>query len=191
MSLPAKQRTFVVIVAILACIAIACGVPAAPPTATRTVAPPSATPVPTAKPASTATPVVPTAAPAPTMKPQTTPAVSPSALVGVVWTLRRFEYMSGKVAAIDQPDKYSVEFLADGKVQIKADCNTGSGTYKASGDRLTIESIGVTKMACPVGSQGDKFVQSLGMAISYVLDGAQLTISMSYDAGDMVLGKGK
>ncbi len=49
--------------------------------------------------------------------------------------------------------------------------------------------IGLTKMACPAGSQGDKFVQSLGMAISYVLDGAELTITMSYDAGDMVFGK--
>lgn len=191
MSLPAKQRIFVVIVAILACIVLACGLPAAPSTVTPIAARPSATPVPTAKPVSTATPVAPTAAPAPTMKPQTTPAVSPSALVGVVWTLRRFEYMSGKVTTIDQPDKYSMEFLADGKVQVKADCNTGNGTYQASGDRLTIGNIGLTKMACPADSQGDKFVQSLGMAISYVLDGVELTISMSYDAGEMVFAKGR
>ena len=98
--------------------------------------------------------------------------------------------MSGKVTAIDQPDKYTLEFLADGKVQVKADCNTGNGTYKSSGDRLTIENLGLTKMACPAGSQGDKFVQSLGMAISYVLDGAELTISMSYDAGDMLFARG-
>jgi heat shock protein HslJ len=185
MRLPHGQRSFVVVAAILACMVCACGAPTVLPTATPAVALPSATPAPAS------TPVVSTAAPAPTLKPQTTALVSAPGLTGVVWALQRFEYMSGKVTAIDQPDRYTVEFLTDGRVQVKADCNTGSGTYRTSGDRLTIESIALTKMACPAGSQSDKFVQSLGMAISYVLDGAELTISMSYDAGDMVFKKGK
>lgn len=184
MKLPNRRHAAVISAAILACMVLGCGVFAAPLTPTPTAAQPTATSTPIA------TPVAPTAVPAPTIKPLATVEVAPQGLVGVVWTLLRFEYMSGKVTAIDQPDRYTVEFLADGRVQVKADCNTGSGTYRMSGDRLTIENIGVTKIACPAGSQGDKFVQSLGMAISYVLDGASLTISMSYDAGDMVLERG-
>ena len=155
---------------VLAATVFACAVPAPAPTAvprTPTTAPPTATAATTA-----------------------TPTVAPSPLSGV-WQLVRFEYMSGKTVNEDQPDRYTLEFLSDGKVRVKADCNSGTGTYTVSGDRLAIENVGLTKMACAAGSPSDQFVQGLSNAISYVLDGAELTISMRYDAGEMVFARGK
>ena len=171
---PMSRRSIRLLVVMLVVALSACGLPAPAPTAvpaTPTAAPTAAPPTPTA--ATTATPTV-----------------APSPLSGV-WQLHRFEYMSGKTVNVDQPDRYTLEFLSDGKVRVKADCNSGTGTYTVSGDRLAIENVGLTKMACAAGSPSDQFVQGLSNAISYVLDGAELTISMRYDAGEMVLGKAR
>ena len=112
---PMSRRSCRLLVVILVVALSACGLPA---------------PAPTAVP------------PTPTAAATGTPTVAPSPLSGV-WRLLRFEYMSGKTVNVDQPDKYTLEFLSDGKVRVKADCNSGTGSYTVSRDRPAIESVGM------------------------------------------------
>ncbi len=160
-----------VVLAVLLAALSACGVPARAPAAAPTA-------------------VLPTAAPAPPTPTATLPpATVAPALPAGVWQLVRIEYMSGKVVTIDKPENYTVQFLGEGRLSIKADCNGGAGTYEAKGAALAIARLATTKMACPPGSLDNQFVQGLSNAAAYVLDGGELTISMMYDGGEMVFAR--
>src|SRR5689334_20704416 len=53
----------------------------------------------------------------------------------------------------DASDRYTLEFMPDGRVQVRADCNRGAGRYTADPDgRLTLASIALTKIGCGAGS---------------------------------------
>ena len=164
-----------VILVLLAALA-ACGVPAPAPTPTP---PPTATP--------TRTPAPPTAPPTPAV----TPTPDLSGLPPGVWQLARIEYPSGKVLTIEQPQNYTVQFLGEGRIAIKADCNAGSGTFQTNEQRVTIGALVTTKMACGPGSQDMVFLNSLSNAAAYLLDGEEFTISLAYDGGEMVFRRAK
>ena len=106
-----------------------------------------------------------------------------------MWQLQRFEYMSGKVVTVAQPASYTLEFLSDGTLRVRADCNSGAGTYKTNEDRLAIENLAMTEKACAPDSLGSQFVTGLNNAVSWVLDEGRLNINMRYDAGGMVLAR--
>jgi heat shock protein HslJ len=176
--------------AMLVAVLCACGVPLATPTTVPPLPPPTATAAPTATLAPSATPMptataVRTATPVPTA----TPSGAGPTLPAGVWQLVRIEYMSGKVVTIDKPESYTVQFASDGRLSVKADCNSGLGAFQAGPEQLTISGVGMTKMACPAGSQGDLFVGSLANAASYRLEAGELTITLKYDGGDLVLRK--
>jgi heat shock protein HslJ len=95
---------------------------------------------------------------------------SSAGLVGPKW------YWVGTQSQVDpvkvaQPIKYTLEFLSSGTVNVKADCNTGSGTYKVEGDHITFGPIGMTRMACPPGSQDTQFLQGLSAVRTFNVDG--------------------
>jgi heat shock protein HslJ len=95
---------------------------------------------------------------------------SAAGLVGPKW------YWLGTQSSADpvkvaQPIKYTLEFLSNGTVNVKADCNTGSGTYKVEGNHITFGPIGMTRMACPPGSQDTQFLQGLSAVRTFEIDG--------------------
>lgn len=177
----------IVAVALLAACGLATATSTLPPipTATATAAlPPTQPPAPPS-----ATPTrPPTATVAPTRPPATATPAAPSLTSGV-WMLNRIEYSSGKVTEVEQPERYTVEFLGDGKVRIKADCNSGSGSYTAGESRLGIGTLITTKVACPAGSLFDRYLEYLGMAAAYTFDDGSLVISLSYEAGALYFGR--
>jgi len=79
---------------------------------------------------------------------------------------------------------YTLEFLA-GKVNVKADCNSGSGTYKVEGNSITFGPIGMTRMMCPAGSLDTKFLQQLSAVRTFDVNGISLRMSMVADGGTM------
>jgi heat shock protein HslJ len=97
----------------------------------------------------------------------------------IVWQLTA----SSSVGAIAEPGRYTVQFIPDGTVSIRADCNWVSGVWSGGNGALDI-SLGPSTLAeCPPDSLGQPFVQALDGASSYVLDG--MTLILTGSAGEM------
>jgi heat shock protein HslJ len=96
-----------------------------------------------------------------------TPAPAPGEgmdLTSYVWEL--LELQTGDMP--DDPTRYTMQFMEDGRVVVGADCNTALGVYTpdASGT-LTITMGAMTLVLCPEGSLSDQFVQELGQVESF------------------------
>ena len=111
------------------------------------------------------------------------------ALVGVVWKWENFLESNDNTIIVDDPDKYTLEFLADGTVRVKADCNNGSGSYMVEGSQLTINLQAMTLAMCPPDSLSDQYIKYLGEVVSYVFDGGNLALALRYDTGIMTFIK--
>ena len=113
-------------------------------------------------------------------------------LTGKTWQLTAMTEsvpaFQGVVPEADQAN-YTIEFLADGTFNAKADCNQVGGTFEtadpaaASGD-LQIVLGPSTLVACPEGSLADMYVAGLGRAQSYAVANSELTITLD-DGGTL------
>jgi heat shock protein HslJ len=87
---------------------------------------------------------------------------------------------------IEQPQNHTLTFLADGTIQIQADCNRATATYSAGADgSLSVQPGISTLAACPAGSRGEELVQKLGFAARYFFQDGHLFIDMMADGGTL------
>lgn len=90
--------------------------------------------------------------------------------------------------AVDNPENYTLTFLPDGTLQIKADCNMASSSYTAAEDgSLTVQPGITTLAACPPESRSEEFVQKLGFAARYFFQDGNLFIDLKADGGTLKL----
>ncbi|NKQ36434.1 MAG: META domain-containing protein [Chloroflexi bacterium] len=91
---------------------------------------------------------------------------------------------------VDNPENYTITFLADDQVSIKADCNMVNGSYTLDGSSLTIQ-LGPSTMAfCGEESLDQQFLEKLGFVATYVMDGENLVMNLQADAGNMIFANG-
>jgi len=134
-----------------------------------------------AQPAAAALPPV-----TPIMIPPAMAAGDDAALAGRVWRWTGTQRPDGRRVTPDAPERYTLEFLADGNVQLRADCNRGSARYTAGADRsLTLSPAAVTKMGCPAGSQDTEFLRQLREVGGYRFADGDLVLALHPDAGSM------
>ncbi|MFQ4139879.1 META domain-containing protein [Nodosilinea sp. PGN35] len=108
------------------------------------------------------------------------------ALVGTLWKLQQIQFNDDTLLVPDQSDHYTAEFLEDGTLLVRADCNRGRGQFTAGDDRsLEVSPIATTLAACPEGSIGNEFVQALGNAGTYFFQDGNLFIELAFDSGTM------
>jgi heat shock protein HslJ len=87
---------------------------------------------------------------------------------------------------VADPSRYQIEFLADGAVAVRNDCNRAFGTYTATAEgSITIEVVGSTMAMCPPDSQDALFVQQLNNAAVYFFQDGGLFIDQAMDSGTM------
>lgn len=98
---------------------------------------------------------------------------SASAIPPIVWNLIAFP----SVGSINEPGRYTVQFLQDGQVSARADCNWVAGLWTSTGGALDITITQSTLAGCPEDSLEQPFTMALHEATSYTLDGFLLTIS--------------
>jgi len=120
-------------------------------------------------------------------------AESPSAgssLTGKPWALtavtEKTPAFQGVVPADQQPD-YTITFNTDGTYSGTAGCNQIAGTYKTSGNTLTITAGASTLAFCPDSDFGTIFAHSLTKAATYAVTNDTLTITLT-DGGTMTFG---
>jgi len=108
-----------------------------------------------------------------------------SEIVGVIWKWVQTLESNDTKRVPDDPGKYTLEFLPDGKVSIQADCNQGSGTYTINGQRISIEILITTLVACPPDSLEQEYIRDLNATVIYFTQNGDLYLDLKFDTGTM------
>ncbi len=96
------------------------------------------------------------------------------AIPSIPWQLTAFP---GVEAGIE-PGRYTVHFLPDETVNIRADCNWVAGFWSGANGALDVTVTMTTVAECPSGSLEEPFVQGLDEATSYTFaEGMTLIIT--------------
>ena len=111
---------------------------------------------------------------------------SSATLEGGVWYWRRTLLSNDATYQPADPRRYTLEFLPQGQLVVRADCNRGRGTYRITEGRKIAMSVTVmTRAACPPGSLDQRFLLHLSQASGYLFSGGALIIELKFDTGVM------
>jgi heat shock protein HslJ len=77
---------------------------------------------------------------------------------------------------VPSPESYTLAFFADGTYYIKADCNSGSGTYTLEGNSLTLDLPAITLVACGPESMDGEFLSLLPTVEAAVIEDGKLVL---------------
>jgi heat shock protein HslJ len=116
-------------------------------------------------------------------------AAEASGVMGETWQWMGTQTPTEQIS-VDDPAKYTIQFLPGGEAHVQADCNVAGGTYAIEDSHITITITVTTLAACPEGSLGDEFIKELNEAVIYLFEGDDLLIDRIYDSGTMRFVKG-
>ena len=103
-------------------------------------------------------------------------------LAGTSWKLVRIASMDDSELLPAEDTAYTITFNADGRANMRVDCNRGAGTWEsAEPGALTFGPLALTRAMCPPGSIHDQFVGQLGYVRSYVLRDGNLYLATMAD----------
>jgi heat shock protein HslJ len=100
----------------------------------------------------------------------------PSAVQGAAWRLQSMQATGSEVVRIENPDRFTATFQADGTLDVIADCNQCGGTYAVEGDTLDVRPLACTKVACATAPLDTRYVQLLGAATTLDAESDELTL---------------
>ncbi len=112
-------------------------------------------------------------------------------ITGTVWQWVQTLYNDDRRSVPPKPANFTVQFLENGRVNVKADCNLKGGVYSRDGKRLSIEITHSTMAACEEGSLEEQFVRDLTAGDLFFLKEGDLYIDLKYDTGTMKYSKQK
>lgn len=100
------------------------------------------------------------------------------------WEWVGFQGMDDSTLDVSDPSKYTLE-IGEERVSVRADCNTGTGSYELDGPKLEFGPIATTMMACPDPSLADRYLKYLEYVRSWVRESGHLYLSLYADGGIM------
>ena len=106
-------------------------------------------------------------------------------LTGNIWQLHEIRYNNDKLIEVDNPANYTIEFLSDGQINIKADCNRARGTYTQEGNSISIKIGPTTRAMCPTESISEQYLQELQAATIFFFQDGNLYFDLKFDTGTM------
>jgi heat shock protein HslJ len=86
---------------------------------------------------------------------------------------------------VPDPERYTILMTADGRAQIRFDCNRGRGEFKISPGKLSFGPLLSTRIACPPDSLDSSFMRDLQRVVSFFVDNGTLNLELPYDSGTM------
>ncbi len=110
-------------------------------------------------------------------------------ITGIEWQWQYAHELNGEGVAVPNPAQYKLTLNPDGTVNILADCNSASGFYQVSGNRIRIEVETMTQALCAPESLSDQFIQGLSQASFYEVSDANLFLSPGAEGSIMIFGK--
>lgn len=106
-------------------------------------------------------------------------------LTGVVWQLEQITYNNDELLKVDKPSDYTIEFLDNNQVQIKADCNRARGSYSVKNSSISIKVGATTRAMCSPESISDKYLNELQFATIFFFKDGNLYLDLKADVGTM------
>lgn len=111
--------------------------------------------------------------------------VEDSQLIGTAWQLEKIQYNNDEQITVTESD-YTLEFMANGQLAIRADCNQAMGSFTTDSDRRLSVKLGpITLAACEPESVDTEYLQALQSAGSYFFEAGDLYIDLQLDTGTM------
>lgn len=96
---------------------------------------------------------------------------------GQVWALQ--SVTGGDAMQVEHPDRYTIEFKADGTYGIRADCNSGGGSYTYENGKLSLREGPLTLAACGPESYSAGFLEGLSNVASYERSGDAMVMTLA------------
>lgn len=110
--------------------------------------------------------------------------IAPEAVLGPVWQWQGTD-TAKDACTVPTPERYTLQFLPEGRVQARFDCNRGGGTYAMSAGELSFGPLISTRMACPPDSMDARYMKDLGQTTGYYVQDGVLHLLLSGDNGIM------
>jgi heat shock protein HslJ len=109
---------------------------------------------------------------------QATPPSTELPLVNTSWYLQDFKTDKGVLVAVSNPRDYTLAFAPDGHLTIRADCNSGTGSYTVDGGNISIKVLEMTQATCSGNSLSGQFLRALTEATTYQQTNDTLTLNV-------------
>lgn len=110
--------------------------------------------------------------------------ISADNITSIKWLWGGYRH-SDKYTLVPNPENYTLVFFSDGTCYVKAECNSGNGSYTLEENNLTIDSTAITLMACGPDSMDPEYMGLLADIKSATIDDGQLILYSS--EGDTML----
>ena len=81
--------------------------------------------------------------------------------------------------SVPNPELYTLRLEDDGRLVVRADCNTCGGRYTLNGSSLSIRDVACTLISCNLASLDGSYAQALENAQSAVVNGSTLFVAGS------------
>ena len=108
----------------------------------------------------------------------------PQKILGTTWQWESTITPVEKIT-VPAPERYTIFLQADGKAQMRFDCNRGGGGFNISPGKLSFGPLMSTRMACAPDSLDSAFMRDLQRVASFFVDDGRLYLELPYDSGTM------
>jgi heat shock protein HslJ len=106
---------------------------------------------------------------------------APAALTitNTLWKLQSFQPFGSASVPVSNPEQFTMELRADGRMSVRADCNRCSTTYSISGETLAVgPNAACTRAACASAPFDQQYVNALtGATVARVSGGTLECVS--------------
>jgi heat shock protein HslJ len=109
---------------------------------------------------------------------QATPPSEELPLVNTSWYLQDFKLASGSILGVPNPRDYTLAFAPNGQLTIRADCNSGTGSYSAGDGKISIKVLEMSQATCDPSSLWQQYLQALGQTPTYLQTNDTLTLNL-------------
>lgn len=94
-------------------------------------------------------------------------------VVNQTWRLLSIQRADGTTVDVSTPDRFTMQFGDNGRLSVRADCNSCSGAYTMNGTEFTVGAMACTRAYCGSESLDTEFLSAFGAPASIVsADGA-------------------
>ena len=104
--------------------------------------------------------------------------ISADNITSIKWFWGGYKH-SDEYTPVPNPENYTLAFFSDGTCYVKAECNSGSGSYTLEENNLTIDSTAITLMACGPDSMDPEYMELLAGVKSATIEDGQLILYSS------------
>jgi heat shock protein HslJ len=98
-----------------------------------------------------------------------------SALLGV-WFLERLAPTGDEPVSFTRSDRFTATFEADGRLGLRADCNSCSSRYVVRAGTIEIGPVACTRAYCASAPLDTEFAGLVGAASAWTTEGEKLTL---------------